>query len=79
MAGVRIVEINGRPISPGDYSDPEAERLAAREFRLSWTKHLQDDERIVAGRWFGAEDHGRAVISVEQEKINRVHVLLHSG
>ena len=67
MVGGRLVEINGRKVSPGDYSDPEAERLAARDFQLSWADRLQDDNRIVAGRWFGPEDHGRAVISVEDE------------
>ena len=67
MVGARLVEINGRAVSPGDYSDPGAERLAARDFRLSWAEQLQDDNQIVAGHWFGPGDRGRGVISVEDE------------
>jgi putative ABC transport system permease protein len=37
----------------------------AREFNLSWTDRLQEDNRILAGRWWNAGDQGRNVASVE--------------
>ena len=48
----RLIEIDGQPIAPDDYADPRAQRLAAREFNLSYAETLQDDNRIMAGSWW---------------------------
>jgi putative ABC transport system permease protein len=50
-----LTHINGVPVDPSSYTNPRAERLASREFNLSWAKRPQQDNRIVAGRWWDAE------------------------
>lgn len=54
MVRGRLVGIDGRAVRPGDYADARAQRLADREFNLSWAADLQADNRIVAGRWWQA-------------------------
>ena len=65
MVRARLSAINERPVSEDDYEDPRAKRLATREFNLSWVEHLQNDNTVVAGRWWGPEDHGKPLMSVE--------------
>jgi putative ABC transport system permease protein len=52
MVRGRLVSVNGRSVSPDDYADERARRLASREFNLSWALRLQRDNRLVAGRWW---------------------------
>jgi len=66
MVRARLTAVNGKPVSADDYVEERARRLINREFNLSWTDTLQTDNRIVEGRWFGNNDHGKALISVEQ-------------
>lgn len=48
----RLTHIGDREVRPSDYANPRAERLAAREFNLSFAEAPQVDNRIVAGRWW---------------------------
>lgn len=66
MVRGRLTGINGREVSPKDYGSERARRLAEREFNLSWAGHLQRDNRIVAGRWWGDDGAGKKQLSVEQ-------------
>ncbi|MGE0357908.1 MAG: ABC transporter permease [Burkholderiales bacterium] len=52
MVRGRLVAIGGRAVTPADYEDPRARRLAEREFNLSWAGTLRPDNRIVAGAWW---------------------------
>jgi len=51
----RLIAIDGRAIGPNDYRDADARRLVDREFNLSYTTELPADNRIVSGRWYGAQ------------------------
>ena len=77
MVRGRLVAINGRAVRPQDYSDDHAKRLVEREFNLSWSDTLQVDNRIVAGRWWGASGRGQHELSVEQGLANTLG--LHLG
>jgi len=66
MVRARLVGINGSPVSPDDFKTERAKRLVNREFNLSWTETLQDDNLIVAGDWWGPEGRGKPLFSVEQ-------------
>jgi putative ABC transport system permease protein len=48
----RLVSIGGNPVDPSAYESPRAQRLAAREFNLSFAAALQADNRLLAGRWW---------------------------
>lgn len=56
MVRGRLAYINDRPVNPEDYESPRAERLAAREFNLSFGDAPQPDNRIIAGRWWQPGD-----------------------
>lgn len=66
MVRGRLVAINDRPVRADDYREQRARNLIEREFNLSWTDTLQDDNRLVAGRWWTPDEHGQPLISVEQ-------------
>ncbi len=48
----RLTGIGGAAVEPDDYEDPRAQRLAEREFNLSYGLTPQQDNEIVAGRWW---------------------------
>ncbi|MCP3971313.1 MAG: FtsX-like permease family protein, partial [Rhodobacteraceae bacterium] len=66
LVRARLTEINGNPVSAQDFGSARAKRLVKREFNLSWASELQAGNEVVDGRWWQPEDHGRALISVEQ-------------
>jgi putative ABC transport system permease protein len=59
----RLVEINGREVSPSDYSEERAAHLVDREFNLSNTAQLPEQNKLVAGRW---QDNEAGTVSVEE-------------
>ncbi|MBX3655879.1 MAG: ABC transporter permease [Ramlibacter sp.] len=59
----RLVAVNGKTVSPDDYTDERAKRLVDREFNLSHAALKPEHNQIVAGRW--TEDEAGAV-SVEE-------------
>lgn len=66
MVRGRLSHINGRPVSGSDYADDRARNLVEREFNLSWSSQLQEDNRVVAGTFWGAQVHGTHELSVEK-------------
>ncbi len=67
MVRGRLVELNGRAVSPRDYVDERAQRLVDREFNLSWMSDLPQNNEIVAGAWWRAGDSGESSgMSLEQ-------------
>ncbi|WP_312568669.1 FtsX-like permease family protein [Comamonas sp.] len=57
----RLVEVNGRAISPDDYVDDRAQRMVDREFNLSHAEHMPDKNRVTAGAWVPGEVNGASV------------------
>lgn len=66
MVRGRLTQINDDVISAETFSNPRAERLARREFNMSWADELPRDNQIVAGNWWGENDADKAVISLEE-------------
>ncbi|MDD3354061.1 FtsX-like permease family protein, partial [Zoogloea sp.] len=60
----RLVQVNGRPVGPDDYSEDRARRLVERDFNLSFDQRLPAGNSIQAGRWHGEDRQPQ--FSVEQ-------------
>src|SRR5450830_1068170 len=65
MVRGRLLAINHQPLDTSQYKD-EAKRLAEREFNLSWTENMQQDNKIIAGEWWTKADAGKPLISLEK-------------
>lgn len=62
----RLVKINDKLINPDDYQDQRARNLVTREFNLSWAERLQEDNKIIEGKWWPESDFGNHQFSVEK-------------
>jgi putative ABC transport system permease protein len=58
----RLVAINGKTVSPQDYSEERAKRLVDREFNLSSRAAKPDHNAVVQGTW---QDNEKDAVSVE--------------
>jgi putative ABC transport system permease protein len=58
----RLVAVNGKAITPDDFTDDRAKRLVDREFNLSNSSDMPSHNQVVAGRWTADE---KDAISVE--------------
>lgn len=66
MVRGRLRAIGGETVKPDeDFEEPRAQRLAEREFNLSFAVQPQDDNEIVAGRWW-ADAEAPGQFSVEE-------------
>jgi putative ABC transport system permease protein len=52
----RLMAISDQPIKDRKFTDERAKRLVAREFNLSWSDKLQVDNKVVAGKFWQADD-----------------------
>jgi len=67
MVRARLVKINHDVIKSSQWKEDRARRLAEREFNLSWADVMQSDNKLVAGRWWKAAEHGKPYLSLEQD------------
>jgi len=66
LVRARMSTINGESVTQMTFEDPQGERWARRDSNLSWAAELQDDNRVVGGRfWSGVPE--RPEVSVEQD------------
>jgi len=66
MVRGRLVAVNQKPLNIKQYVDERAQRLAEREFNLSWAADMQADNQLESGRWWQANEHGKPMLSLEQ-------------
>jgi putative ABC transport system permease protein len=64
LAVGKLTAINGTPVDQLHFADPRAKEWVDRQLRLSWTGTLPPSNRVIAGRWAGA-DPARAEVSVD--------------
>lgn len=65
MVRSRLKEINGSAVDSLNYESERARRLINREFNLSSSDTLSDDNLILQGSWWDQSDFGKRYISVE--------------
>ena len=61
----RLTTLDGVPVDPDSYDNPRAERLAQREWNLSWAAEPQSDNKVVDGSWWDASAPAEPQISLE--------------
>ncbi|MBU3694788.1 MAG: FtsX-like permease family protein [Rhodocyclaceae bacterium] len=67
MVRGRLLAINDAPVDPARYADESIRRLVEREFNLSFEREFaQQDNRIVAGRWWRSDELEQQLVSVEE-------------
>jgi putative ABC transport system permease protein len=52
MIRARLVEKNGTPVGPENYTDERAKRLVDREFNFSYAAQMPSHNRLSSGAWF---------------------------
>ena len=76
MARSRLVALNGVPVTAETFDDPETQRWINREFNLSFAADLREDNKLVSGEWWSAEDHGKPLLSADKYAVDRLHLAL---
>jgi putative ABC transport system permease protein len=66
MVRARLTRINGRAISTDDYESERAKHLLTREFNLSWSGELPTASHVIEGEWWGSEQQGQPLLSLEE-------------
>ncbi len=65
MIRARLVAENGKSVSAEAYDNERAQRLANREFNISWAADLQKGNELVLGEWWQGEETLNSLLSVE--------------
>ena len=76
MARARLLTINGQTVNAENFADEEARRWINRDFNLSWTDTLGDDNQITAGQWWGEDGQGQAWLSADDTAQERLDLKL---
>ncbi len=76
MVRARLTALNGEPVTVDSFDDPETQRWINREFNLSWTENLGDDNRILEGEWWGESGRGQPWLSVDDYAVQRLKLKL---
>ena len=61
----RLIELDGKEVSPVSYENSRAQRLMERQFNLSWAVKMQTDNQLISGQWW-PETNDEAQFSVEE-------------
>jgi putative ABC transport system permease protein len=76
MVRGRLVTINGTRVRQAVTKEVRDDNALNRELNLTWTRTLQSDNRIQAGRWWRPGDTGRPLVSVEAVLARRIGIEL---
>lgn len=76
MIRARLIEVNGLKAAELPGLDDRGRNFAEREQNLTWAPELQEDNEIVAGRWFTPQDAGKPLVSIASEYERDLHLKL---
>jgi putative ABC transport system permease protein len=74
MVRGRLVEINATAVRTAVTKEARDDNAINRELNLTWTTELQEDNRILKGRWWQPDDTGKALVSVESKLAERLGI-----
>jgi putative ABC transport system permease protein len=66
LVRARMTSINGQDVTQMTFEDPQGESWARRDANLSWAATLQEDNRVIEGRFWNP-DSTVTEVSVEQD------------
>jgi putative ABC transport system permease protein len=72
MARGRLLAMNGKPVTPESFDDPETQRWINRDFNLSSADTLRADNKLTSGEWWGAQGRGQPWLSVDKYAVERL-------
>ena len=72
----RVVEKNGQLLNEAMFTEERAKRLVSREFNLSSAAQMQDDNKLLQGRWWRADEAAAPLLSLEQDIATALNVKL---
>jgi putative ABC transport system permease protein len=70
----RLTRIKGQSVEDMKFPGEDADNFATREQNLTWSDEPGDDNRLVAGQWWTAADHGKPLVSLSTEFQDSLHV-----
>jgi putative ABC transport system permease protein len=76
MVRGRLVKINGSAVQKAVTKEERSDNALNRELNLTWTTVLQEDNRILTGRWWRPQDTGVSKVSVESQLAERLEIEL---
>jgi putative ABC transport system permease protein len=76
MTRGRLVEINGTAVRQAVTKEARSDNALNRELNLTWTTELQQDNQILAGRWWQPQDTDKPRVSVESKLAERMGIEL---
>ena len=76
MARGRLVALNGEAVSASDFEDEETRRWINRDFNLSWSAELPEDNRLLEGQWWSPAEHGAALLSADEYAVERLNLAI---
>jgi putative ABC transport system permease protein len=74
MVRGRLVEINGTAVRQAVTKEARSDNALNRELNLTWTTELQEDNKILTGRWWQPDDTGKPKVSVESKLAKRMGI-----
>lgn len=63
----RLVSVNEKPVEEMDFPSRRAEGIIQRDANLTWAEQPGADNRVTAGEWWGPEEHGEPLLSLEED------------
>jgi len=72
----RLVALNDVAVSADDYENRSAKQMISREFNLSWSATLAEDNKILEGEWWHDGAKGQELISIEESVAKNLNIKL---
>jgi putative ABC transport system permease protein len=77
MARGRLTHLRGEAITADSFKDdPRGSYWVNRDFNLSWTATLNDDNQITDGEWWGAAGTGKPLLSADKSAVEGLQLKL---
>jgi putative ABC transport system permease protein len=68
LVRARLTAIDGRPVDQIQFKSRRARHIIRHEANLTWARHPQVGNRIVAGRWWNGATAHKPLISMEKKR-----------